>query len=299
MQYPRFFSMIFALLACACQSPGFVPVNERTNPSAPPVTIVDRAAVSGVSSQQSNSNNGINQSSGTLTRSAVNLNDRRYRVQTGDTLFSIALMYQRDYRQLATINRIKKPYVIYPGQVLVLKKSVKPVSNAANRKPATEKNTTVKRKPKVATTASRKVPPTRKPTPVKATNNRVKSNIRWQWPTNGRIVRRFGQQKFKNQGIDIGGQLGQPVLAAAQGEVVYAGNGLRGYGNLVIVKHNEVFLSAYAYNSEILVKEGAIIKKGQPLARMGKDNSGKELLHFEIRRRGKPVDPLSFLPKLP
>jgi len=134
-------------------------------------------------------------------------------------------------------------------------------------------------------------------------SNDVKNNhkfdvaIDWQWPVNGKVVRDFSAAGNGNKGVDIVGDYNQPVYAAAGGVVVYSGSGLRGYGNLIIIKHSELYLSAYAHNNSLLVKEGERLKKGTQIATMGNSDSDTVMLHFEIRRDGKPVDPLSFLPK--
>lgn len=122
-------------------------------------------------------------------------------------------------------------------------------------------------------------------------------NIRWRWPTSGRVVRRFSEAGGGKPGIDIRGRPGQAVKATADGKVVYSGNGLKGYGELVIIKHNETFLSAYAHNRKRVVKEGAIVRGGQKIAELGNTGTSVPVLHFEIRKNGKPVDPLKYLPK--
>ena len=199
-------------------------------------------------------------------------------VRRGDTLFSIAWAADVDYRALARWNDIRSPYVIKPGQRIKLtpprqsysKKAVPPVPID---KPA----------------QSRPQPP-----PATA----FVSKQGWVWPVEGPILARFSTQSGR-KGIDIGGASGRSVRAAAGGRVVYAGSGLRGYGKLIIVKHDEVYLSAYAHNSKLLVQDGTSVKKGQQIALMGNTGTDRVKLHFEIRRRGKPVDPLKFLPKRP
>jgi lipoprotein NlpD len=123
----------------------------------------------------------------------------------------------------------------------------------------------------------------------------VVTNVRWLWPTEGKLVNRFAAGSGR-KGLDLGGKLGQPVKAAADGEVVYSGNGLIGYGNLIIIKHDDVFLSAYGHNKKLLVREGAKVKAGQAIGEMGQHPKSGSILHFEIRRHGKPVDPLLYLP---
>ncbi len=121
--------------------------------------------------------------------------------------------------------------------------------------------------------------------------------IDWNWPSSGKVVAPFSESS--NKGLDIGGKVGDPVYASASGRVVYSGTGLRGYGKLIIIKHNQTYLSAYAHNSNLLVKEGQNVKKGQKIAEVGNTDSDRAKLHFEIRRLGKPVDPLKFLPEHP
>ena len=118
--------------------------------------------------------------------------------------------------------------------------------------------------------------------------------INWIWPTNGAVLTGFDE--VKNKGLDIGGAAGDPVLAAADGRVVYVGAGLRGYGNLIILKHNNTYLTAYAHNQTMLVKEDQAVQKGQKIAEMGSSDADRVKLHFEVRRQGKPVDPARYLP---
>ena len=119
--------------------------------------------------------------------------------------------------------------------------------------------------------------------------------IKWFWPTRGKIVK--SDSPTSKKGVDISGSSGQPVKAAAEGKIVYSGSGLVGYGKLIIIKHNDKFLSAYAYNSDLLVNEGDIVKAGQKISEMGQDQSGRNILHFEIRLNGNPINPLKYLPK--
>uniref|UniRef100_I1XH81 Lipoprotein NlpD n=1 Tax=Methylophaga nitratireducenticrescens TaxID=754476 RepID=I1XH81_METNJ len=139
-------------------------------------------------------------------------------------------------------------------------------------------------------------PSTPKPSSSPALTSGSESLI-WRWPTEGRVVSTFSESAAGRKGINIIGKPGQPILAAADGKVVYSGNGLPRYGNLLIVKHNDVYLSAYAHNDTLLVKEGDTVKNGQRIATLGRSGTQVEQLHFEIRRNGKPVDPIRFLPK--
>ncbi|KPJ68200.1 MAG: hypothetical protein AMJ43_01235 [Coxiella sp. DG_40] len=192
-----------------------------------------------------------------------------YKVQKGDTIYSIAWAFDIDYRELAHINHLSEPYKIRVGQRL----HMIPAEQTKNE-------TKVKKTPQ--------------------TSNQITQwhKIRyWFWPAQGKIIKKFALHQKTNKGIDITGYFGEPVVASANGMVVYSGSGLRGYGKLVIIKHNANFLSAYAYNKCILVTEGQIIKAGQKIATMGRNNSGQIDLHFEIRLNGKPVNPLCYLGK--
>lgn len=178
-------------------------------------------------------------------------------VQAGETLASIARRHGTDYQTLARLNGLGPPYTIRPGQRLRL-------PGAAGEAPGTAM-------------------------PAQPGG--------WVWPTDGRTVRGFSPALGGNKGLNIAGQIGQPVRATAAGTVVYAGNGLRQYGNLVIVKHNPDYLSAYGYLQRIDVAEGSVVAQGQSIAVMGSPGDGGGLLHFEIRLRGAPVDPAGLLPK--
>lgn len=223
-------------------------------------------------------------------------NDGGYHIVTsGDTLYSIAWRYSLDYKDVSKWNNIAEPYTIYPKQFIRLKP---PPAVVAKKKGNTLTIVEPAKKatgPKVAPTPP--APPVQKePTVAKPplpTKNIKK--IKWTWPTAGKIVRSNSPKSKK--GIDIAGKIGQSVKAAAAGEVVYSGSGLFGFGKLIIIKHNETYLSAYAYNHEILVSEGERVNTGQTISKMGKNNVGANMLHFEIRKNGKPVDPIRYLPK--
>ena len=209
-------------------------------------------------------------------------------VRKGETLFSIAWRYGVDYRELASANSIYSPYTIYPGQKIdvknINKKSVKTVTRRVEKpsKVATKKSSAKPVTPKIS----------QNPPKITATQGETD----WKWPANGRLICYFSTKKPVSKGIDITGSLGESVLAAAAGTVVYAGQGLRGYGNLVIIKHDDTYLSAYAHSSRILVREQEVVKAGQKIAEIGSTGTDKVKLHFEIRRNGKPVDPLRYLP---
>ncbi len=207
-------------------------------------------------------------------------------VAKGETLYSIAWRYGIDYKKLAKSNGVGTNFTIYPGQKIYLNRAVTKASSSKVASKSSSKKTKSPRS-KSTTSSQKKV----------AVTSTQSGSLRWRWPAQGRIIARFSSLKSLNKGIDIKGSLGEPVVAAAPGTVVYAGSGIRGYGNLLIIKHNERFLSAYAHNSRLLIKEGEVIKAGQKIAEIG--NSGTDLskLHFEIRRDGKPIDPLRYLPK--
>ena len=200
-----------------------------------------------------------------------------YVVRKGDSLYSIAFRYGLDYKSLARINGVRSPYTIYVDQLIRLRVSAKsPKKDSAP----------------VATQSSTR-PPSKVSKAPPAPSALVAS---WRWPLKGEVINRFSLAQPVNKGIDIAGDLGDTVRAAADGVVVYAGGNLRGYGQLVIVKHNDSFLSAYGNNEKMLVKEGEKVKAGKSIARVGKTAANVEMLHFEIRRDGKPVDPLRYLP---
>lgn len=220
-------------------------------------------------------------------------------VARGETLYSIAWRYNLDVRTLARANGIAESYIIHPGQRINLDTS-KVAQPAA---PSTQlvSRSSPSPSPARASTAS----PKPSPAPAPRSNNRASSGsaapsnsreLRWQWPVNGRIISRFAGPTALNKGIDIAAKKGEPVRAAEAGSVVYAGDGLRGYGNLLIIKHNDNYLSAYAHNHRLLVSEGDQVKVGQQIAEVGSSGTNTDKLHFEIRRDGTPVDPLRYLP---
>ncbi len=192
-------------------------------------------------------------------------------VRSGETLSTIAFRYGKDYRDLARWNGLGDGSLIYPGQVIRL---TGPSGGTATGRSAREAPSPKRVMP----------PPANDPSP------------RWVWPTSGRVVAEFDAKQGAGTGLAIAGRAGQSVRAAASGRVVYSGGGLIGYGQLIIVKHNDTYLSAYGHNASLLVREGEIIKQGQPIATMGEGPGQLPRLHFEIRRNGKPVNPRQFLP---
>ncbi len=240
-------------------------------------------------------------------------------VVPGDTLYSIAWESGQDYRQLAAWNRIRSPYVIKPGQQLrvqppeasaaaPVRKDSKPVaaSSTSKRSATTAKPQTAKAAKSVpparpATSARAPAirnakPPERKPDSTPARSRMGSGPVgSWAWPADGQILNRYAESDSK--GLDIAGARGAMIRAAANGRVVYQGSGLRGYGQLIIIKHSEDYLSAYAHNEKIFVKEGDAVKRGQKIAEMGSTGTDRVKLHFEIRRQGVPIDPMKYLPR--
>lgn len=202
-------------------------------------------------------------------------------VRRGDTLYGIATENGITALDLAAWNGIDPPFIIHPGQRLRLY----PGGSRGSRPSRT--GTVVKRpagaSPRPATPTATEVPPS--------------SPFAWRWPADGSLIGRYVPGESTSQGIDIAGNGGEPVRAAGDGVVVYSGSGLVGYGELIIVKHNEQWLSAYGHNRSRLVNEGQVVKAGQQIAEMGRTGAARDMLHFEIRHNGKPVDPLEYLPK--
>lgn len=215
-----------------------------------------------------------------------------YVVRPQDTLYSIAFRYGRDWKELAVSNQIGPPYTIRPGQVIQFSK--KPQTATAKPKPVTQVRPVATAKPQPAAKPKPVTPaakPAGKPKPAVAPTGN------WLWPAEGTVISRFSSATTLNKGIDIAGKIGQPVKATAKGTVVYAGSDLRGYGELLIIKHNDTFISAYGHNRRLLVSEGQEVRAGQQIAEMGSTGTDRVKLHFEIRRQGSPVDPLQYLPK--
>ena len=208
-------------------------------------------------------------------------------VRRGQTLYRIATDNGISALDLAVWNDIPPPYTIYPGQRLRLYPSARTArASSPMRAPAA--------RPPVAR-GTPAVPPVETDSPV--TSAPAGSPFAWTWPADGTLVGRYVAGEPTQQGIDIAGNAGQPVRAAADGVVVYSGSGLVGYGELVIVKHNDEWLSAYGHNRARLVNEGERVKAGQQIAEMGHSGAARDMLHFEIRFNGKPVDPLGYLPR--
>jgi len=255
-----------------------------------------------------------------------------YTVKKGDTLYAIGLEFGYDYKEIASANNLAPPYPIKVGQKLLLpgngntEKTVTTTENGVvvtpiKTEPVTEAKTTtpavtpILNQPKAIrepystealnrSTATKVAEPTIKPgakagesepATSKPNENKVTGDdaINWSWPTNGKVVASFNEAS--NKGIDIAGTAGQAINAASGGKVIYSGSDLRGYGKLIIIKHNKTFLSVYAHNSKLLVKEGQQVNAGQKIAEMGNTDSNTVKLHFEIRQQGKSVDPAKYL----
>ena len=259
------------------------------------------ALLAGCASSHSGSVQVVDRNSAASQRQPVT--SGQYRVQRGDTLYSIAFRYGWDWKALAAHNAIAPPYLIRVGQVIRF-------GSASSSRPVTASAPSVSTP--VVTTSSRPSTPVQAPpaqttsrpsTPVVVTPATTpvepvqRSATGWAWPASGAIIGRFSSNGSLNKGIDIAGELGQPVLAASGGSVVYAGSGLRGYGELVIIKHSDTYVSAYGHNRRLLVREGQQVKVGQQIAEMGSTGADRVKLHFEIRRQGKPVDPMQYLPR--
>ena len=232
--------------------------------------------------------------------------DGTYFVLSGDTLYAIAFNYGLDPQDVAKWNEIYSPYTIYPGQKLRL--TAPPVHSRPDAGSSTVKISAVKT-PAQATT--RTVSDTAEaPQPISKSAKTPASEVKtatpvshsadpssWKWPASGSVLRTYVVNDPARNGLDIAGKAGQPINAAAAGQVAYSGNGLIGYGELIIIKHSEKMLSAYAHNKVRLVKEGEQVYTGQKIAEMGRNSTGEQILHFEIRVEGRPVNPLIYLPK--
>jgi lipoprotein NlpD len=248
-----------------------------------------------------------------------------YTVQRGDSLYSIAFGAGRDWRAVAAANGIGPPYTIHPGQQLRLDPPAGYVAAAEEPQTSYPGSTTSARvqaapeqdAPIVASStpaASSYPAPAAAPPPIQPAQPRTQPQAAapasapvaapppgppgsWQWPSSGKMFLGFTTGQQPHKGIDIAGAIGDPVLAARNGTVVYAGDGVRGYGNLLIIKHDAVFLSAYAHNSKLLVKEGESVRGGQKIAELGDSATDRPKLHFEVRKQGNPIDPLQVLPR--
>jgi len=258
------------LAACSSVSLNRAPVEDRTNKSAVPAP----AAVTPSDS--------VKQAPGFENAGRPGY----YTVKPGDTLLRIALENGQTFRDLANWNQLENPNRIEVGQVL---RVIPPLESEVVVKPVPK--AVVAASPVSAPVAAVQPAPTATPEPG-SVSEAVATN--WIWPASGPVLAGFDE--VKNKGVDLGGKAGDPVLAVADGRVVYVGAGLRGYGNLIILKHDNVYLTAYAHNKTLLVKEDQSVLKGQKIAEMGSSDADRVKLHFEVRRQGKPVDPVKYLP---
>ncbi len=235
-----------------------------------------------------------------------------YRVQRGDTLYSIAFRYGMDFRKMAAANNIPAPYTIYPGQTIILHEVVgNPLSKTTpqDKRPGVA-STTASLPPASKTASDNAAVPTSKsastpappPASTAATPKEPAAEVysgatvsAWRWPTRGRVTRGYSSSVHK--GIDIDGRRGDAIFAVAPGKVVYAGTGIVGFGELLIIKHNDVYLSAYGHNDRLLAREGQVVAAGEKIAEKGSSGTDAVKLHFEIRKEGKPVDPQRLLPR--
>jgi lipoprotein NlpD len=293
-------SVTIALTACTVTSTHPAPIEERSQAGRAPEVAPAAARP---------------QPPPPVTREA---HDGQYLVQAGDTLYSIALAFGQDFRDVARWNGLDEQAHLQVGQTLRV--APPPSEDAGNPAEATPVAISPSGKletrplapseaiaPQSASTPAPAAPPEAAPgraaqAPIggaapPTTDNKaaaVEPNSVWAWPSTGKVLERFDETH--NKGIDIAGTVGDPVLAANDGQVVYSGSGLHGYGKLVIIKHTDDYVSAYAHNNEILVTQGEAVKRGQHIADLGMTDASTPRLHFEIRRRGTPVDPLAYLP---
>ncbi len=224
-----------------------------------------------------------------------------YKVAKGDTLYSIGWQYQVDYRTIADWNGIQAPYIIHEGEWI----RVIPVGQTKRGKlPVSEplRKSTPKQRLRPRSSIAKPKPiqkPVTRPKQRSVDQKHIKNpKNTWIWPIKGALLYSFTHDGSHKQGIGISGIKGQAIFSAGAGKVVYSGRGLVGYGNLIIIKHSEVFLSAYAHNERNLVKEGQTVSQGMKIATLGDSGAHRPLLHFEIRKNGKAVNPLLFLPRI-
>jgi lipoprotein NlpD len=273
------------LLVVGCAAPNRAPVEDRTR-TAPVAVAPSASAPAGAASAPAGADNAGKPG--------------YYTIRPGDTMIRIGLEHGQSWRDIARWNGIENPNLIEVGQVLrVVPPGVDPTTAAAR---GVLPPTRVEARPlgasAPAVAASAPPPAAAAPAPAAPAPapgaREPDDDIAWQWPASGPVATGFDEARSK--GLAITGRAGDPVLAAADGRVVYAGSGLRGYGNLVIVKHNATYLTAYAHNRTLLVKEDQSVRRGQKIAEMGSSDAERVQLHFEIRKQGKPVDPARLLP---
>jgi lipoprotein NlpD len=261
---------VLLAVGCSSRSLNRAPVEDRGTGSARPVPVAVESA-------------GVKQPAGFENAGKAGY----YTVKPGDTLIRIGLDSGQNWRDVVRWNNLENPNLIEVGQVL---RVVPPGSDSATvvTRPVSAGSVTANNAAASAARASSAPASTTPSAPA------GEDDIGWIWPAQGSLLTGFDETK--NKGLDISGAAGDAVIASADGRVVYAGAGLRGYGNLIILKHNNTYLTAYAHNQSLLVKEDQSVKKGQKIAEMGNSDADRVKLHFEIRRQGKPVDPARYLP---
>ena len=275
------------LLGCGTRPLGNAPVEDRGTASRPNATSTTPVATGDVKQPPGFENAG---------------KPGYYTVKPGDTLIRIGLDTGQNFRDIVRWNNLENPNLIEVGQVLriVPPTNDNPLIVTRPVTSGTANTSTVAAPARPASAAAPATAPTVAPAaaPVAAASTAqpvsTEDDIAWIWPTQGKLIAGFDE--VKNKGYDIDGKAGDAVMASADGRVVYAGAGLRGYGNLIILKHNNTYLTAYAHNQTLLVKEDQTVRKGQKIAEMGNSDADRVKLHFEIRRQGKPVDPAKYLP---
>jgi len=253
----------------------------------------------------------------TIKQQTSGITAKSYRVQKGDTLFSISWRANLNVNDLAKYNQLSSPYLIKEGQILRLT-AVNSRNTAPTKKPAVKTVYSSQKNKKTSCTdqvcsKNSKIAIVQK-NPITYSSSTIKTDVKtdvkttklknsnakishWQWPTKGKLTKTFASSQTGMKGISLSNQRGTPIYTAASGEVVYAGAGLRGFGNLIIIKHNDNYLSAYAHNEQLLVREKQQVNAGQKIATMGDSGTDSVKLHFEIRYQGKSIDPLRYLPK--
>jgi lipoprotein NlpD len=285
--------VLSTLVACGSKPRGPVPVEDRVAGQG-----AARQAKVPVTSSPANATGGA--VSTPISMGAAMLGSENagkpgyYSVRSGDTLTKIALDHGQAWRDIAKWNGLDNPNVIEVDQVLRVVPPVVPPVSAEAKAPATQRQASAAQVAQAQTatqSAPQAVPQAASP------SNTTDDGLAFAWPHQGAVLAGFDEAK--NKGLDFAGKAGDPVMAAADGKVVYAGSGLRGYGNLVILKHNNTYLTAYAHNQTLLVKEDQAVQKGQRIAEMGSTDADRVKLHFEIRKQGKPVDPTKYLPSRP
>ena len=265
--------------------------------SGKPAPVIDRSTPHKHDTQAANSTNP------TSPTNTPPVPQGSYVVKKGDTLISIGLETGQDWRDLAAWNNLENPNKINVGQVLRVALSAAEQNAVAVAKPIASQTVEARPITDPAVAKAAALDPTPAPSKdaakesAKEADKAAEPELVFAWPVGGQVIETFTEGK--NKGIDIAAKAGDLVTAAGEGKVVYAGNSLRGYGNLIIIKHNPMYLTAYAHNKTLFVKEGDLVKKSQKIAEAGNTDADRVKLHFEVRKQGRPVDPLKYLPARP